>query len=181
MKHHIKFLKSFLILCLKTITFIPTTISNHKSIINLKQLFMKFLKSGILIALLIGFTACSSDDDNNTKALDPSKLVGKWYFATMEGQEEAPTDCELSSYLEFFKNGKTYTVINTDSTTDGCVPLIDGEHEYELVSKDKIHFKLIGGSEDDEFDATILSFSSTVMILKDFVFPDTVIAFKKSQ
>ena len=142
---------------------------------------MKFLKSGILIAFLIAFTGCSSDDDNGTKALDPSQLVGKWYFASIEPQEEVPTECQLTSYLEFFNNGKTYTVLKADSSTDGCITLIDGQHEYELISKDKIHFKLIGGNAEDEFDATIVSISATKMVLKDFVFPDTVITFKKAQ
>ena len=142
---------------------------------------MKFLKSGILIAFLVALTSCSSDDDNGTKVLDPSQLVGKWYFTSIEPQEEVPTECQLTSYLEFFNNGKTYTVIKADSTTDGCVNLIDGQHEYELISKDKIHFKLIGGSTEDEFDATIVSINATKMVLKDFVFPDTVITFKKAE
>lgn len=142
---------------------------------------MKFLKSGILIAFLIALTSCSSDDDNSNEALDPSQLIGKWYFTSIEPQEEVPTECQLTSYLEFFNNGKTYTVIKADNTTDGCVTLIDGQHEYELISKDKIHFKLIGGDADDEFDATIQSISDTKMVLKDFVFPGTVITFKKEQ
>lgn len=142
---------------------------------------MKFLKSGILIAFLIAFTSCSSDDDNSAQALDPSQLVGKWFFTSIEPNEEAPSDCELTSYLEFFNNGKTYTVLKADSTTEGCVNLIDGEHEYELVSKDKIHFKLIDGDAEDDFDATIVSINATKMVLKDFVFPDTVITFKKAQ
>lgn len=141
---------------------------------------MKFLKSGILIAFLIAFTGCSSDDDNSNKALDPSQLIGKWYLESAVGGE-APSDCELTSYLEFFNTGKTYTVLKADSSTDGCVTLLDGEHEYELISKDKIHFKLIDGDVDDEFDATIISINSTKMVLKDFVFPDTVITFKKAQ
>lgn len=143
---------------------------------------MKFLKSGILIAFLIAFTGCSSDDDNSSQALDPSQLIGQWYFTSIEPNDgEAPSECELTSYLVFYNNGKTYTILKADSITDGCVDLLDGEHEYELISKDKIHFKLIGGDAEDEFDATIVSISATTMVLKNFVFPDTVITFKKAQ
>ena len=141
---------------------------------------MKILKSGILIAFLIAFTGCSSDDDNSSKALDPSQLFGKWFYDSAVG-EDTPSDCERSSYIEFFKNGETYTVLNTNSTTQGCVPLLDGKHEYKLTSKDKIHFKLIGGNAEDEFDATIVSIDATKMVLKDFVFPGTVVTFKKAK
>lgn len=140
---------------------------------------MKFLKSGILVALLIAFSGCSSDDDNNYNPLDPSQLIGKWYWESAEGQDEEPSDCERTSYLEFFNNGESYTVLNTDTSTGECVLLLDGRHEYELVSKDKLHFKLIDGDEDDQFDATIVSINATKMVLKDFVFPDSVITLKK--
>ena len=142
---------------------------------------MKFLKSGILIAFLIAFSSCSSDDDNSNQNLDPSRLIGQWYFTSIEPNEKAPSDCELTSYIVFYNKGKTYTVLKTDSTSDGCVNLIDGEHEYELISNDKIHFKLIGGDAEDEFDATIQSISETTMVLKDFLFPGTVITFKKAK
>ena len=143
---------------------------------------MKILKSGILIAFLIAFTGCSSDDDKSSQTLDTSQLIGQWNFKSIEPNDgEAPSDCELTSNLVFYNNGKTYTVLKADSTTDGCVNLIAGEHEYELVSKDKIHFKLIDGDVDDQFDATIISINATEMVLKDFVFPGTVITFKKAK
>lgn len=140
---------------------------------------MRFLKTGIFIAFLIAFSSCSSDDDKGSDALDPSQLIGKWYWESTVGQEGEPSDCERTSYSEFFNNGETYTILNTDNDTGECVPLLDGRHEYELVSKDKIHFKLIDGDADDEFDATIVSISATKLVLKDFVFPGSVITFKK--
>lgn len=141
---------------------------------------MKYFKTGIFVAFLIALTACSSDDDNSSQAPDPSHLFGKWFYVSAVGGEPASA-CEQTSYLEFFPNGKTYTVLKADTFDGGCVTLLDGEHEYELTSPNTIHFKLIDDETEDEFDATIISISSTSLVLKDFVFPDTIITFAKPQ
>lgn len=136
----------------------------------------KFIFKTILVATLglFLFTSCSSDDDNGSVADNndvENLLIGKWYFDFDESDPEI-SECEQSSYLQFYENDTAYGMLFTLANGD-CIPLMSTDYNYELLDENTIQFVLLddqGEEEDDFFNAEILSISENEMVLKDFAF-----------
>lgn len=137
--------------------------------------------TSIIFILFIGFAfiSCSSDDDAPKDDPKQDLLVGKWFFESSENGEPL-TDCQKTSYLEFYSNGTAYALLSVDNSAGVCTPLMDTKYKYELVSDKKIKFTVINDdSEGSVFNTEIVSVSTTKLVLNDFAFMPGKVNFKK--
>lgn len=123
--------------------------------------------------------SCSSDDD--TPKDDPKRelIIGKWFFESTENGNPL-TECEKTSYLEFYNNGTAYVLLSVDNSEGACTPLLDTKYKYELIADNKIEFTVINDEgEGTVFNSEIISVNTNKLVLKDFAFMTGKVNFKK--
>ncbi len=76
----------------------------------MKKVFLLFVSIA-----MIGFTACSSDDDNDNKGSDP--IIGTWNLYSINGKELS--ECERKSSIVFSKETVLIKAYSNDENK-GC-------------------------------------------------------------
>ncbi|MEO8773717.1 MAG: lipocalin family protein [Gelidibacter sp.] len=94
-------------------------------------------------------------------------LIGKWFFDSTEGRD-ALNPCEKTSYIEFFDDGTSISILYDENQDGECVAIVGGEFTIELLSESSIKFTDI--DDGDFFITEIISFSETELVLLDFAF-----------
>ena len=118
---------------------------------------LKFQVWAILLALCVGISSCSKDDEDDLLTGVDSKVFGKWQLAGVEGLELTEEDlagCDFKGWIEIKKDGAIVSY-------DAC----EGETysaKWSSVSSNVI--KIIEGS--DESIVTIISVSDKELVLK---------------
>jgi len=138
----------------------------------------------VIFLLLLGFAfiSCSSDEDNDIPQDDVTQdlIIGKWLFSVSEN--DTATECEKTSYLEFFDDGTAIAILYKDAEGD-CIPFIGNEYNFDLVSENSLKFIVLDSEGEEEIDnffhTEIISVSATKMVLKDFAFIDGPTTFIK--
>lgn len=145
----------------------------------MKTLKPKFNSFFFLLLISFGFMSCSSDDNSPNDVVTQDLIIDKWFFESAE-EREPLTACEKTGFLEFYDDGTAGALLFVNNSAGACIPLLDTQYKFELVSENTIKFTVINdGVEGSVFNSEIVSVSGNKLVLKDFAFMTGKVQFKK--
>lgn len=126
---------------------------------------MKTLKLLLALFLLVGFGACSDDDDEGNGSVEANRIVGEWKMQSMtiDGEAVPITDCEAQSRVVFTANGNvTSTDFFEDLDTEECTSEVTnekwqyrGNNVYRFIDgTDTYDFEIMFSNNNNRFSIT---------------------------